>query len=593
MRRTLLVFLALFGAGIVLVSVMFSRTSQERADFTYVSGAEPKSLDPAIMTGQLEGRFAEAMFEGLTYWDPETLDPVPGMAERWETSLDEKVWTFHLRRDARWSNGEPVTARDFHWSWRRALSPELASEYSYMLWDIVGAEDFNKGSLTEFDRVGITVLDDATLRVTLKSAVPYFLDLTSFYTLSPVHRPTIERWEADPNAPPGAWTLPGRVVVNGPYLLESWVTNDRIRLRRNPGYWNAGAIRLETIDALSIEDNTAALNAFLTHEADWNPANWANSLNDEVRKLPEFVSTEAFISYYYRINNTRAHFRDRRVRQAFSMAVDRTELVENITRLGEKEAYTYVPPGIKGYDPPPGLRHDPDRARKLLAEAGFPGGRGFPPIEILYNTHEGHRQIATVIARQLSETLGIQVHPHNQEWQSYQSDTQTLKYDLARAGWIGDYLDPNTFLDMWVTGGGNNQTGYASPLYDQLHRISKDISSFVQAPEESLYGQLVEGEELRRRVAAAGAVPEMEVAERLRLQKPVRMLVFREMEQLLCEIDCPIIPLYTYVTKNLVSRRVGGFHGWLRGPAGERLPNVRDLHPLRGFFVLPRPPGGA
>jgi len=591
MRRTLRLFALLFAGGLVLVSLTFSRTSLEPADLTFVSGAEPKSLDPAIMTGQLEGRFAMAMFEGLTYWEPGTLDPLPGMAERWETSLDERVWTFHLRPGAKWSNGDPVTAHDFHWSWKRALSPELASEYSYMLWDLVGAEEFTKGTLRDFDQVGVKVLDDTTLRVTLKSAVPYFLDLTSFYTLSPVHRATVERWDADPDAPPGAWTLPGRVVVNGPYLLESWITNDRIRLRKNPTYWNAASIRLETIDALSIEDTTAALNAFLTGEADWNPANWANSVNDEVRKLPEFVSTEAFITYYYRVNTTRPHFQDRRVRRAFSLALDRTEIVKNITRLGETEAHTYVPPGIKGYEPPPGVHHDPARARALLAEAGFPGGRGFPTIEILYNTHEGHRQIATVIARQLRETLGITVNPHNQEWQSYQADTQTLKYDLARAGWIGDYLDPNTFLDMWVTGGGNNQTGYASTLYDRLHRISKDVAGFVQSPEEDLYAQLVEGEALRRRVEDARAVPEADVAARLRLQKPVRMLVFREMERLVCEIDCPILPVYFYVTKNLVSKRVGGFHATLRGPGGTRIPNVRDLHPLRGMYVTPPSPG--
>lgn len=582
MRKTLLVFAVLYGIGFAGIALTFQSSTLGRADFTYVSGAEPKSLDPAIMTGQLEGRFAFALFEGLTYQDPETIDNVPGMAERWEVTPDGRTWTFHIRRDARWSNGDPVTARDFHWSWKRALEPATASEYSYMLWDIVNAEKYTKGEVDDFADVGVEVLDDHTLRVRLESAVPYFLDLTSFYTLFPVHRPTVEKWDADPDAPPGAWTMPGRIVTNGPFLLEAWIANDRIRLRKNEDYWNADSIRVETIDALSIEDQTAALNVFLKGAADWNPANWPSLLNDRIKELPVFKSSPAFITYYYRINNTRDHFKDARVRRALSMAIDRKEIVKNVTGLGETVAFTYVPPGIKGYVPPPGLRYDPEAARRLLAEAGYPGGKGFPECDLLYNTSESHRAVALVISRQLEDNLGITVQPLNQEWQSYQADTRTLKYDLARAGWIGDYLDPNTFLNMFLTDGGNNQTGYSSALYDRLHEITKDAPAFIDDPDEGLYGKLVEPDELRKRVAEAAAATE--ITERLRLANRVRMQVFKEMERLLCEIDCPIIPLYFYVTKSLVKPDVGGFHAYVRGPDGRRIPNVRDLHPLRGFF---------
>ncbi|MDH3592478.1 MAG: peptide ABC transporter substrate-binding protein, partial [Planctomycetota bacterium] len=370
----------------------------------------------------------------------------------------------------------------------------------------------------------------------------------------------------------------------GPFLLESWLPNDRIRLRKNPKYWNADSIKLETIDALSIEDTMAALNAFLKGDADWNPSNWPSSLNPELRKLPTFKTSAAFITYYYRFNTTRKHFADARVRRAFCMAINRTEIVENITALGETSAHTLVPPGIPGYVPPPGAQYDPEQARKLLAEAGYPGGKGFPEIELLYNTNESHKSVALVLARQLQKNLGVSVRPYNQEWQSYQADTRAKKYDLARAGWIGDYLDPNTFLDMWLTGGGNNQTGYGSELYDRLHRIGKDIPAFLGEADDAFYAQLVEGDEMRKRVEAAKAVPKSDVETLLARCADVRMLVFKEMERLICELDCPIMCIYFYVTKNLVKDRIGGFYTHV-GPAGGKVDNVRDVHPLRGFFV--------
>ncbi|MGH7161856.1 MAG: peptide ABC transporter substrate-binding protein [Planctomycetota bacterium] len=588
MRKTLLVFASIYAVGVLVIGLTFSYSTLGKADFTFVSGAEPKSLDPAILTGQLEGRFSDALFEGLTYTDPASHENVPGMAERWEVSPDGKTWTFHMRAGAAWSNGDPVTARDFEWSWKRLLSPTVASEYAYLLWDVVNAEEYTRGAVTDAETVGVKALDDSTLRVTLDNAIPYFLDLTSFHTAAPVHRATVARWDADEVAPPGAWTLPGNIVGNGPFVLEAWIANDRIRLRKNPRYWNAGSIRLETIDALSIEDTTAALNAFLKGDADWNPANWPTSVNLALRRLPQLITTEAFITYFYRINTTRAPFRDPRVRRALSMAIDRTEIVRNVTQLGETAAYTCCPPGIPGYERPPGLGYDPKKARQLLEEAGYADPRAFPTIEILYNTHEGHKQTAVVVARQLHDNLGITVKPFSQEWQSYQADTRAMNYDLQRAGWIGDYLDPNTFMDLWITDGGNNQTGYSSALYDRLHKLTKDVVSFCEKPDDSLYGLLAEPDEMRLRVAAYREAPASDVEERLRRAWRVRTLMFKEMERLVCEIDCPIIPVYFYVTKNLVKPRVGGFHAYLAKPNGEQVPNVRDLHPLRGFFIEPQ-----
>jgi oligopeptide transport system substrate-binding protein len=584
MRKTLLFCAVVLALGLGVVALAFQKAALPRADFTFVNGTEPKSIDPHIMTGQPEGRIGLSLFEGLTYWEPETLDPTPGMAERWEESPDGRTWTFFLRTNAKWSNGDPVTAHDFYWSWRRALAPETASEYSYMLWDLMNAEAFTTGGLKDFSQVGLEVVDDYTLRVKLRTRVAYFLDLTAFYTLCPVHPPTVERWES---IAPGRWTLPENIVTNGPYLLEAWIVNDRIRLRKNPDYWNASTIRLETIDVLSMDDTTAQLNVYLRGDADWNPGYWPASLNTAVMNRPDFFRTESFFTYYYRINNTRPQFKDVRVRKALSMAIDRAEIVRNVLGLGEKEAFTYVPPGIPGYESPKGLTYDPEEARRLLAEAGYPGGKGFPEIKLLYNTQEGHKQVATVVAQQISEVLGIKAVPYNEEWQAYQQDTREKQYDLARAGWIGDYLDPNTFLDMWITDGGNNQTGYSSPLYDRLYQIVKDTPLFVAAPEESLYDKLVEGDRLRELVGEARALPEGSRDRALATGK-VRMLAFKEMERLVCEIDIPILPIYFYVTKNLIKPHVGGCHPYIRGPGGERIPNVRDIHPLRGFFIKDR-----
>ncbi len=580
MRKTLLFCAAVLAAGLGVVALAFQQSALGRADFTFTNGTEPKTIDPHGMTGQPDGRIGLALFEGLTYYDPATLNPVPGVAERWDIGDDGRLWTFHLRRNAKWSNGDPVTARDFHWSWKRMLEPKTAAEYSYMLWDVVNAERYNKGKLTDFSQVGLEVLDDWTFRVRLKTYVPYFLFLTSFYSLLPVHRATVEKSDAED---PGRWTLPSNIVTNGPFLLEAWVVNDRIRLRKNPGYWNAASIRLDTIDALSSDDLTACINAYLRGEADWNPSYWPATLNPEILKRPDFTRTEASIVYYYRINNTRPQFKDRRVRQALSLAIDRKEIVENVLGLGEKEAFTYVPPGIPGYEPPRGLGYDPERARRLLAEAGYPGGKGFPPIQLLYNTHEAHKQVATVVAAQIEDALGIKAEPFNVEWQAYQKDTRELKYDLARAGWIADYLDPNTYLDMWITDGGNNQTGYTSELYDRLYRIAKDTPVFVGEPTEDLYALLVEGDRMRELVAAAREFPAGS-AERTAAAQSVRMLVFKEMERLLCEIDVPILPIYIYVTKTLVKPHIGGCHTYLDGPDGKKIPNILDMHPLRGFY---------
>jgi oligopeptide transport system substrate-binding protein len=289
------------------------------------------------------------------------------------------------------------------------------------------------------------------------------------------------------------------------------------------------------------------------------------------------------VIYYYRFNCARPPFDDPRVRKALALAVDREAIVRDVLRLGQIPAYHVVPPGLPGYaSPPSALRFDPERARALLAEAGYGPERPLPPFGLLYNTAEIHKQLAEVVADQLRRNLGIEARAYNQEWQAYQASMLAGDYDLARAGWIGDYLDPNTFLDLWVSGGGNNQTGWGDARYDAWIRAAADPDGFARAPGEALRG-LREPEAMRAllgRAAAAG-----DAASRREALGALRMQLFREAEALLVQEAFPILPVYFYVVSGLVKPSVGGFYAQLEAADGARRPNLQDLHPLRGLRV--------
>ncbi len=500
---------------------------RERADFAYVSGAEPETLDPALLTGALEGRLADAIFEGLTTYHPRDLTPEPGMALRWETSPDGLTYTFHLRR-ARWSNGDPVTARDFVYTWRRALAPATAAKYAYMLYYLKNGEAYNRGAIEDPARVGVRAADDHTLVVTLEHPTPYFLDLTSFSTLLPVNRRCVETHGDQ-------WTKPANIVTNGAFLVQEWKLNQYIRLAKNPDYWDAARVRARTIDALAVENSNTAFNLYLTGEADYT-GNVPLALRGLVRSRPDYHTGVYLATYYYLLNVRRKPLDDARVRKALAMAVDKASICRYITRGGEVPAPHFVPAGMPGYAGPKGLPFDPAAAGKLLAEAGFPGGKGFPRLQVLYNTSEANRDIAEVIQQMWKDHLNIRVDLVNQEWKVYLASTDAGDFDIARAAWIGDYTDPNTFLDMWVTNGGNNRSGWSNAAYDDLIR---------RAGRERDPGR--------------------------------RMAVFHEAETLLVEREMPIIPLHYYVTNEMYRDNVKGI--WQ---------NVRGVHPLKYVYVEKR-----
>lgn len=505
------------------VFVLFS-TESERADFILINGAEPETLDPALMTGVPEGRIADALFEGLTTPDPKTLDPLPGIAERWTISDDGLTYTFHLR-PAQWTNGDPVTAHDFVCSWRRALAPETASEYAYMLYALVNGEEYNTRKIADPERVGVRALDDRTLEAKLNRRTPYFLGLTHFSTLLPVNPRCIEEHGS-------RWAHLGRIVTNGPFMLDDWQIGRCVRVVKNPSYHDAASVRLRSIDFLAVESANTAFNLYLTGDADF-VSTIPLSLRPFVKGRPDYHSGVYIGTYYYLFNVKRAPFDDVRVRKAFCMAVDKEQIVRFITRGGEKPATSFVPNGMPNYTPIKGLPYDVDQAQKLLAEAGYPGGKGFPAVELLYNTSEANQDIAEVVQQMFKRNLGVKVDLINQEWKVYLASTKARDYQIARASWIGDYVDPNTFLNMWVTGGGNNRTGWSNAQYDALIRK-----------------------------AATEADPAQ------------RMETFRRAERIVVEDDAAIMPVYYYVSNEMYGPEVKGIDV-----------NIRSVHPLKCVWV--------
>ena len=499
----------------------------DRADFVFLNGAEPETLDPSLITGQPEGRLASALFEGLTSFD-EHGQVVPGVAEKWDVSPDGRVYTFHLRHNARWSNGDPVTARDFRDSWRRTLAPDTGAEYAYQLYYIHNGRSFNEGKLSDFSQAGAVALDDFTFQVTLDNPTPFFLGLCATSPLYPMHLPSVQKWGDQ-------WIKPGHLVGNGAYRLEEWRINDRIRLVKSPFYWDAAHVGMQSIDALPISRANTAFNFYAAGQADliMDKGLTPLALLNDLRTRPDFHSAPFLGTYFIRFNVTRPAFKDARVRRAFGLVIDKKLIVEKITRAGEVPADSFVPPGAAGYQPPPGLKRDPEEARRLLAEAGYPGGEGFPLVTYLYSEGELNEAIAVELQSMLRRELGINIGLQRQEWKVYLNSMNNLDFDLCRSSWVGDYDDPNTFLDMFVTGGGNNDCGFGNPKYDQL-------------------------------IADAAR----EVDEKKRFD------IFRTAEHMLVSEEAPVCPLYFYVGIQFYNGdRLGGIAA-----------NLLDEHPVQRMY---------
>ena len=502
-------------------------SSGSRADLVILNGAEPESIDPAVITGQLDGRVAYALFDGLAHFDRYGI-PQPAIAQSWDISSDAKTYTFHLRSNAKWSNNERVTANDFVESWKRTLLPETAAEYAYVMYHIKNAEAFNEGKIKDFSLVGVHALDAQTLRVELEDPTPYFLDLLSYVPYLPVYIPSVKQFGDD-------WIKPTHLVNDGPFLMEEWRLNYRIRLRKNPNYWDAQNVHLQTVDLLPIENAISAYNFYASKVADLilDKGLTPPSLIPELKRRPDFHAAPFLGDYFIRFNVTRKVFSDARVRQAFAMAIDRERIVRKITQAGEPPAYSFTPPGTAGYRPPEMFHFDPEKARTLLADAGYRQGRGFPTVTYLYDNKKLNEDIAVEIQSMLGQELGVHVELQKQEWKVYLNSMNRRDYDFCRSSWIGDYNDPNTFLDCFVTNGGNNRTGWSNQQYDRL----------IEAAAK-------EADQQRR------------------------FDYFRQAEDILLNQATPICPLYFYMGIQIYDNaRLGGIE-----------PNLLDEHPFREMY---------
>jgi len=496
------------------------------------NGAEPQDLDPHTTTGVPEHRIATTLFEGLVSLDLATLEPVPAAAEHWSVSADGNVYTFTIRADAAWSNGAPVTAHDFVYAWRRILSPGLASEYAYMLHSIKNAQPFNAGTLTDFGEVGAKALDDRTLEVTLENPTPYFLAMQVHNAWYPVHGPAIERFGCMDERGT-KWTRPGNHVGNGPFMLERWAPDEVITVVKNPHYWDAGAVRLAAVHFYPIQNLQTEERSFRTGELHVTESVPLSMIAVYQLKNPGALHIDPYLgTYYYRFNVTRPPFDDVRVRRAFAMSIDREQLVRNVLRGGQQPAAHYTPPNTAGYTCAARIPFDVDQARRLLAQAGYPNGEGLPPVELLYNSSENHKLIAEAVQRMWKVHLAVDVALVNQDWKVYLDSMNNLDYQIARSGWIGDYVDPHNFLECFLTGGGNNRTGYASPAYDAL-------------------------------IAKANAT----------LDPDARFAVFQDAERLLLE-DCPFAPVYFYTRIYLKAPEIKGWQ-----------PNMLGFIPFKRLYI--------
>ncbi|MEK7414930.1 MAG: peptide ABC transporter substrate-binding protein, partial [Planctomycetota bacterium] len=386
-------------------------------DLIFNNAAEPRYLDQHLMTGVLEGRVAMALFEGLTSLDPRTLEPRAGVASSWESSADGLDWTFHLRAGERWSDGTPITSETFRASWLRLLDPTTGAAYAELLDMVAGAEArrTNKGPA---DAVGISAPDPLTFKVRLARPCPWLLSVCAFQCLYPVPMHVIAK-HGD------RWTLAANMVSNGPFIMKEWLPRERIVLVPNPNWRGRNQVRLNSITMLPYDDTDAAYRLFRQGGLHWMPSIPLPKL-DEVRLLPEYYVSPYLGSSFYRFNCSKPPFNDKRVRKAFSLAIDRTVITGQVLKAGQKPA-TWFTPAVAGYQPPPGLSTDREAARKLLVEAGYgPGGKTLPRIELFFNSDESNKKVAEAIAAQWEAALGVKVELVNKEWKAYLADMDAL-----------------------------------------------------------------------------------------------------------------------------------------------------------------------
>lgn len=590
MRKLLCVLGLLFAA---VIGVALADRPLPRADLTYIDLSDFKTLDPQRMSYMQDNRLCYAIYEGLVRWDnfSEDFHVEPALARSWDISPDGLVYTFHLEPTARWSNGEPVTARDFAYAWQRIMIPDAATDYTasiffrikgareYFDWRSAQLEEYRsrpaasrtQAAAEELRRqsderyrasVGVEPLDDHTLRVTLALPTPYFLDLLAFSSTYPVHPPTVEKWvhvDADTGAirQGHEWTKPPLIVTNGPYIVKSWKFKREMRLAANPHYWNPSVVKSKTVSILPIDSENTSVLAFKTGAADWHSDTDVEYVADMIEQKKaglrdDIHPVKTFGTYFWGFNCTPRltdgrpnPFHSAGVRRAFAMAIDKQALASTVKRSGEEPTNVLVPEGtIPGFKSPKGLFFDIARARQELAAAGWSGrnadgvptnaqGEAFPVVEMLVTNVQFHRDTGLVMGRMIEEAFGIKTKLVVKETKAYADDLDRRDYMMARAGWYGDYGDPTTFLLLHKTGDGNNDRGYSNSKFDAM-------------------------------LDAADREPDPEK----------RMRILEEAERYTMEEELPVLPLWRYnhyylfhpPTKPDGTPNPGGLSGWSPSP---------------------------
>ncbi len=542
MGRLLIILVVL--VGLLAGALAWSNNGrQSRADFSFINRGDNKCLDPNNMSWMQDIRLAYALWEGLYALDPMTLKPILGSAESADTSPDKRTWTFHIRSSAKWSNGAPLRAQDFLFEWRRML--ETPGEYTYLHHYIAGAEEYETAyadyiaamadgkpaTPPDFATVGEKVLDDQTLVVTLKHPVPFFPSLCAFPPFFPMYEPAMRPFgTTDPKTGQTTYDLtftrPPNLVTNGPYRMDQWTFKQRVRLVASDFYWDRANVKSRVIDQVYDDEPLAAFRLYEQGDVDWladiDPEIAAGIIRNGGRS--DLHIFPAFGTYYYEFNcqpklqdGSNNPLADVRVRQALSMAIDKAPIIRDVGRLNQPITSDYVPPGVfPGYRSPPGLPYDVQKARQLLADAGYPNGRGLPRLSILFNTESTHGDIATMIHRQWQQQLGVDVDLQGVEIKVFGARVHSHDFSISRAGWYGDYYDPSTFTDKYTSGSDNNNAGWSNKDYDKL---------------------------------IAAAELEIDPAKRLNLLSQAENILLNE---------APIIPLYTYVGAYMFRDNVRG-----------------------------------
>lgn len=502
--------------------------------FRYALADDPQTFDTAKMSGAPEGRVAFNTFEGLlmpaqTTEGAKTSKELtrPGVAKSYELSDDRKTYTFQLREDATWSNGDQVTAGDFRFAWKRILTPGFPADYAQLLYVLDNAEAYHNEKIEDFSKVGVEVVDKTTLKVELKHPVPFFPELVAFYTFFPQPKKVVEKHGEQ-------WTRPENIVSNGAYTLEEYNPQQDIVLKKRDSYWEADEVDIEKGVLRIIKDRNAVVNAYKAGSLDWTGAGLPISQITSLIMHEDYFQEPMLGVYFYRINvetqdsesskgkdasaSAREALRNNKVRRALSLSIDRKSIVDSTMKGLYDASDSFVPSNLPGYSSTTELGYDIQKAKRLLKEAGYPNGEGLPEFTLLYNSDKNHKLIAENIANMWKSNLGVKVSLDNTEWKTYLERVDNGNYDIARAGWIGDYNDPMTFLNMWVTGNGNNDTGWSNEKYDSLIEEAKQTAD----PDK-------------------------------------RLSTLQEAESLLMEKG-PVIPIYDYTSNMLIDRdRIKGF----------------------------------